>query len=120
MMLSTAAKAAPNEGKNKLFRRTMIISAAAIAVLSLVGCSSDEPAPTVTVTAPAEETPEVSDRERMELVMQLVWSSTSEADKESMCTIYNLDSDLAWEAFNSGADDSVDEEVFNEFFSGVC
>lgn len=89
---------------------------AAIAAVTLVGCvESADSLPQRQANGDAIATDDLLD------VMHATWDETPAADKENICWLYNLDSDLAWSSFNDGAGEQiVSYSTFKTFFDGVC
>jgi outer membrane biogenesis lipoprotein LolB len=101
-----------------------------IAVLALAGCtvpSDVEPAPTVTVTAPAQEPeptdeyPELTKSEEAQVfLLSGIWDDYDSEEQESMCNFYWMDTEAAFEAFDDGSSGTINETAFNAFFSNMC
>lgn len=93
-----------------------------IAGLALVGCAQAAPAPVVTVTAPAPTVtvqPPVETNEYQD-AMEYAWGSLLSSEKQAICEAFNYDRELAWEYFNSTAQDAIPQSEFSVFFGGKC
>jgi hypothetical protein len=90
----------------------LVLGAVGIAVIT----SNDDQAPTPTVSTPAPV--ETSDPIRD--LLEDTWNEQSASDQESLCWLFNLDADKAFDTFNSGAEGLVPEDTFMEFFYGEC
>ena len=93
-----------------------------IASLALVGCTQAAPAPVVTVTAPAPVvtvTPPAPANE-YQTMLDYVWSTLTANEKSGICYVFNTSPQEAWDAFNEGAQDSIPQSEFNNFFSSQC
>jgi outer membrane biogenesis lipoprotein LolB len=111
-----------------MFKRKTIV--AAVALLVLAGCtvpSDPEPAPVVTVTAPAQEPeptdeyPDLTQSEEAQVSLLVgIWDNYDADEQESMCNFYWMDTEAAFEAFDDGSSGTINETAFNAFFSNMC
>jgi hypothetical protein len=87
-----------------------------------------EPQPTVTVTTtqtqtatPSVEPSSTFDRDAQNSVMKVTWAKTSEEDKESLCSYFNIDPEGFLTALMKNlTDPGWDREVIRDFYTEKC
>ena len=101
----------------------------AVPLIALAACTAtpapEAPAPTVTVTAEPTPTPEPVAEDAPEsegtLALAMAWESQSKSDRESVCQLYRLTPNLAWDTFeNSDGGGMLTRAEFDAFFDKKC
>lgn len=115
---------------NSTTKAVLIIGSVLMVCLTALGIAvvvsgDDEPAPVPTVTAPAPEpdvssTPTSGSDEYLLGVLQETWDAQSYSDQQALCTLYRYDREAAWDAFDSGAEHLLPEDLFYQFFDEKC
>lgn len=98
----------------------LLLCGTAIGITALL-VSGGDGAPAEPTTTSAPSTPEpVETSDPLRDLLEDIWNDQSAADQESMCWLFDLDPDKAFNVFDDGSEGLLPEETFMDFFEEQC
>jgi hypothetical protein len=103
-----------------IFGGIALLCVTILGVAFMVTSGDDAPAPSVTATAEPSTPAPVETSDPILDILEETWNEQSSSDQESLCWLFNVAPDEAWNSFNSGSEGLLPRETFDEFFAEQC
>ena len=92
-------------------KKLTLIVALFVALMLASGCSAP--------SAP-ETTPSLNEDEIAQMVFDIIWEPFTAAEQADMCNLFHQAPDFAWQAWNSGAEDTFTRRQFDSLLRAAC